>query len=139
MEIRRAHEGDCERVHPLLEQLMRSDRARRRAAWSEALGDPGYAAWVAEADGRPVGFIDLFVLADVGHGASIAVINNLVVDAGGRGRGIGRSLVRHAAQHCRERGVVEAHVWTDRDNAPAIRLYTACGFVDRGVLLELPL
>jgi len=139
MEIRRAHEGDGERVHPLLEQLMHADRERRGGAWRVALKDPDYAAWVAEADGKAIGFLDLFVLADVAHGANIAVINNLVVDAGFRSRGIGTHLLRAAERHRRERGAVETHVWTGRENGPAIRLYTACGFVDRGVLLELEL
>jgi len=139
MDIRRAHERDLETVHPLLEQLMQGDRERRRAAWREALRDPDYAAWIAEVDGRAGGFIDLFVFSDVSHGGRIGVINNLVVDAGFRGRGIGARLLQAATQHCRLLGAVEAHVWTDRDNVPAIGLYTGHGFVDRAVLLELEL
>ena len=95
---------------------------------------------MAEADGRAIGILDLFVLADVAHGANIAVINNLVVDAGFRGRGIGDAPAaggdaalpgagRGGERTCGRTGT------TSRRSG----LYTACGFVDRGVLLELEL
>ena len=137
MGVRRAVESDLEAIHPLLEQRTGAGLNRRRMMWREALGLPGYAAWIAEVDGRPVGFIDLFVFPDVSPGRKIGLINNLIVDARVRGRGLGRGLLREAIAQCRKERAVELHVWTAQDNTPAIALYKRLGFVDRALLLEL--
>jgi GNAT superfamily N-acetyltransferase len=138
-EVRRAVEADFDAVHRLLEQLMSGDRAHREAVWREALRRDDYAAWIAEAKGRPAGFLDLCLFLDVSHGGTIGLVNNLVVDAACRGEGVGRRLLEEAVRHSRGRGMVEVHVWTGRDNAPALRLYQRAGFAPRAVLLELEL
>jgi ribosomal protein S18 acetylase RimI-like enzyme len=66
-------------------------------------------------------------------------VNNLVVDRRARQQGVGQELLRVAIRHCKERDVIELHVWTDSHNALALRLYRKMGFSDRGLLLELPL
>ncbi len=137
MGVRRAVEADLRIIHPLLEQLMPAHPERRQAAWTKALADEGYAAWIAEVDGVPRGFIDLFLFPDVAHGGAIGLINNLVVEERFRGRGLGGSLLRAAIQHCAQRGGSELHVWTAFDNAPAIGLYKGLGFRERALLLEL--
>lgn len=137
MGIRRAIEGDLKVIHPLLEQLMSAPVGRRHVMWEGALRSESYAAWIAELHGTPAGFVDLFIFPDVAHGSNIGVVSNLVVDEQFRGRGLGEDLLRAATEHCRQRDVVELHVWTDFDNAPAIGLYRRSGFVDRALLLEL--
>ena len=134
--VRRAIERDLEALHPLLDQLLPAEMTRRQAIWPEALARDGYAAWIAEVDGHAAGFVDLYVLPDVGHGRNIGLINTLVVDAGYRRRGIGASLLNEAAAHCRRHDVVELHVWTDSDNTRALALYERTGFAQRAVLLE---
>jgi ribosomal protein S18 acetylase RimI-like enzyme len=134
--VRRALERDLEALHPLLEQLLPAELARRRTVWPEALTRDGYAAWIAEIDGQAAGFVDLYVLPDVGHGRNIALINTLVVGAGFRRRGVGKSLLQETIAHCRRLDVVELHLWTDWDNAPAIALYERIGFVKRSLLME---
>lgn len=137
MEVRRAVESDLTAIHPLLEELVPAALGRRGATWNEALTKEGYAAWVAEVDRTPAGFIDLLLFPDMAHGAKVGLINNLVVDARFRGRGLGESLLREAIHHCREQGAVELHVWTNIHNARAIGLYEHLGFVSRALLLEL--
>lgn len=139
MNVRLAQIGDHAAIRPLLEQLMPERSDRGDAIWAEALRDERYAAWVAEDEGHLAGFVDVFLFPDVGHDRYIGVVNNVVVDARARGQGVGERLLREAVQHCRRRGAVEVHVWTDRTNARAIRLYKKLGFEDRGVLLELAL
>lgn len=135
--VRRAVEGDLEAVHPLLDQLLTAEFARRQAVWRDAFAQDDFAAWVAEVDGRPAGFLDLILFPDVAHGGKIGVINNLVVDAPVRGRGLGTRLLREAIHYSRQRGAVELHVWTDFDNTAALELYESVGFVRRAMLLEL--
>ena len=139
MNVRRAQAGDRAAIRPLLEQLMPERSDRGDAIWAEALRDERYAAWVAEDGGCLAGFADVFLFPDVGHDRHIGIVNNVVVEERARGQGVGERLVREAVQHCRRHGAVELHVWTDRTNAPAIRLYKKLGFEDRGVLLELVL
>lgn len=136
-DVRRAIEGDLEAVHPLLDQLLPAGFARRQAIWRDALARDDYAAWVAEVDGQPAGFLDLILFPDVAHGGKIGVISNLVVDARVRGRGVGTCLLREAIHHAEQHGAVELHVWTDFDNTAALGLYERVGFVRRAMLLEL--
>lgn len=136
MTIRRAVETDFEDVDRLLEQLMPGDRDRRRRIWAHLLNDPCCAAWVAVDDGAAVGFLDALLWDDIGHGHTLGLVNNLVVDARVRGQGIGQALLGAAIAHCEEHGAAELHVWTEADNEAAIRLYRKLRFADRGVLLE---
>jgi ribosomal protein S18 acetylase RimI-like enzyme len=135
--IRRAVENDLVAIHPLLEQLGPAGAERRRAIWRVTLAQDGYAAWIAEADDHAAGFIDVYVFQDISHGAKIGLVNNLVVDARFRRRGLGDGLLKEAIAYCREHSAVELHVWTEPDNVPALRLYEGTGFARRAVLLEL--
>jgi ribosomal protein S18 acetylase RimI-like enzyme len=135
--IRRAVESDLQAVHRLVEQLGPAALERRQAMWQETLAQDGYAAWIAEADDRAAGFIDVYVFQDISHGAKIGLVNNLVVDARFRRRGLGDGLLKEAIAYCREHRAVELHVWTEPDNVPALRLYGGTGFARRAVLLEL--
>lgn len=136
MGTRRALESDLEAIHPLLEQLMQAPAHRRLTMWNEALTHQGYAAWVAEVEGKPVGFLDLYVFPDTAHGNNVGAVNNLVIDKRFRGRGLGENLLRAAIDHCEQRRAVELHVWTEFDNSGAIALYKKLGFAERAVLLE---
>jgi ribosomal protein S18 acetylase RimI-like enzyme len=135
--IRRAVEADLEAVHRLLDQLIPAALYLRRAVWRDTLARDGYAAWVAEVDDEAAGFVDLYLFPDVGHGRTIGLVNNLVVDARFRRRGLGEDLLKEATAYCRQRDVIELHLWTDADNAPALGLYERAGFARRGVVMEL--
>jgi len=52
----------------------------------------------------------------------------VAVDAGPRGRGVGRALVAAAREELLRRGVSDARVVVAADNEPALRLYTSSGF-----------
>jgi ribosomal-protein-alanine N-acetyltransferase len=136
MIIRRAGERDTDAVHRVLEQLMHAEGRHRAEVWSRLLSDPAYKAWVAEADHQVVGFLDVVTWPDIGHGNSVGLVNNLVVDERRRGQGVGTRLLQEAIRHCKSEGIVELHVWTDENNTQALRLYKNVGFVNRGLLLE---
>jgi mycothiol synthase len=53
------------------------------------------------------------------------------VDPGEQGTGLGRALTLAGLHYLQERGLAEAMLYVDEDNAPAIRLYEALGFTRR--------
>jgi GNAT superfamily N-acetyltransferase len=84
------------------------------AAWlSERLGEEGWRALVAEADGRCVGYV-LFELIDRPIGTFTAAmravyIHQIGVDSGVRRRGIGRALVQAVEREAAALGVQQSH------------------------------
>lgn len=90
----------------------------------------GYAdhVWVAEEDGRPVGFITCHLPKEQGIAAA-AQIGLLGVAEQARGSGLGRLLVNGALGWFHSQGVVRVQVVTQGRNLAAQRLYQRCGFV----------
>ena len=117
LEIRRLGPGDEALVEALAEREPRT----------ALLDDPGTILLVALEDGAPVGFVLAYELQRR-HGHAVTLcIYEIGVDEGFRRRGIARRLLRELEALARERGVAEAFVLTDADNAPAMRLYEAAG------------
>lgn len=137
--VRRVTQNDFQVVHGLLDQLMPAALELRRAIWSDTLARDDYTAWIAEIGDEDAGFVDLYVSPDVAHGRNIGLINNLIVDARFRRRGVGEGLLKEAIAYCRQHDVIELHLWTDADNTPALGLYERTGFTRRAVLMELEL
>ena len=63
-----------------------------------------------------------------GPAAGTARIGLFAVDERWRGQGIGRDLLRHAAQVLLEQGVVDTSVVTPGSNTGALKLYKSAGF-----------
>jgi ribosomal protein S18 acetylase RimI-like enzyme len=80
--------------------------------------------FVAEIDGQVVGYITTFRDREAGMG----LIPNLAVDAGQRGRGIGRKLIEYALQNFREQGLTHAKIETLDQNDVGQTLYPSLGF-----------
>jgi ribosomal protein S18 acetylase RimI-like enzyme len=65
-------------------------------------------------------------------------MNDLYVDAGARGQGVGRALIEAGAEVARERGAHHLEWSTAPDNATAQRLYDSTG-AERSTWLEYEL
>ena len=102
-----------------------------RASQAEAVGASCTAddrdAFVAVADGRPVGVVT--VALDAFH-ERMGAIDIVGVDPDHQRLGVGSRLTEHALEHMRERGMDIAVVETggDRGHAPARAAYDAAGF-----------
>ena len=98
------------------------------AAVARIVASPATRQLVAAAeDGRIVGLLSV-ALYDVPSGRK-AWIEDVVVDAAARGRGIGEALVREAlALACRE-GVARMMLTSNATRRAAHRLYERMGFV----------
>ncbi len=105
------------------------DRAARDARIREDLAQPGSSgAFVADADGKVVGFINMR-LAPFG----VASVAMAILD-GYRGQGIGTRLVEQGIAWAKQAGAhkVELQVWPH--NERGIALYTKMGFTEEGRL-----
>jgi ribosomal protein S18 acetylase RimI-like enzyme len=86
----------------------------------------GSRVWVAQADGRPVGFVAVIIHDDTRTGE----IYMVAVDPDYQNRGIGSELVAFAVDRITERGMelVEIGTGGDPGHAPARRVYEKAGF-----------
>lgn len=80
--------------------------------------------FVAEVDGRVIGFISTWCDCDGGIGN----IPNISLLPESRGQGIGRKLIEYALEHFREQGMTHAKIETLEQNAVGNHLYTSVGF-----------
>jgi ribosomal-protein-alanine N-acetyltransferase len=100
--------------------------------WSQA----DFANWLARADafgavadvgGEPVGFVMALTSGDD------AEILTIATNPSNRQMGIGRNLVVAMLGEARKRGLARVLLEVARDNAAALALYRATGFVEIGV------
>ncbi|MEU0337194.1 GNAT family N-acetyltransferase [Streptomyces sp. NPDC006193] len=89
---------------------------------------------VAELDGRVVGYVNLGRPTPLASNAHVRQIQGLAVHEDARGRGVGRALVRAAAEEARRRGARRLTLRVLAHNTPARRLYESEGFAVEGVL-----
>jgi ribosomal protein S18 acetylase RimI-like enzyme len=98
------------------------------------------AVFVAEADGRAVGFVSVWarVKAEMIEEKEYeyAYVSDLVVLPAYRGRGLGRALLDRAEEHARAAGAKILRIGVLARNAPARGLYYSFGFEDRIVAMS---
>lgn len=116
----------CSRFH--LDPAIPADLANEiKRAWvnSYIQGRRGERLWMAEAEGRPVGFLAELCLAEASD--TTRVIDLIGVDAAYQGRGAGRKLVNSFIANATGR-CTRLRVGTQAANIPSVRLYESCGF-----------
>ena len=89
---------------------------------------------VAEVDGAVAGYVALGPATRLESNRHVVYMRGLAVAPEHQGRGVGRALVEAAVDAARERGARRLTLRVLAENAPARRLYQACGFVVEGVL-----
>ena len=83
---------------------------------------------LAEARGRAVGMCTVQLTASTARGGLSAGVEDVVVDAPWRGRGVGRALLDAAEAWARGRGAVRIALLADETNLPALDFYDRLGF-----------
>lgn len=94
-----------------------------------------YFNYLAEEDGKALGFVSTVVYKTLFHHGGTMLINELVVNAGARGKGIGKLLLEAMTELARQLQLNEIEVGTTMDNSAAISFYRKNGLTDASVLL----
>ncbi len=115
LQIRRARPGDASAVRALVRQLgyAPDDRAYDET-FAQVARHPEAAVFIAQIGARVVGYLALSQRPQIRLAARLASIDELAVDEGDRGAGIGAALLDAALAHARGLGCVRVDVLTSR-------------------------
>jgi ribosomal protein S18 acetylase RimI-like enzyme len=137
--VRDARPDEAAAVAELIHELARSESvdsdvtARQVRAYQER-DDSGII--VAQLDGRVAGALTFFVRPGLFHGGRWGCLDELIVTATARGRGVGDALLTEALRRFVAAGCREATVSTESGNDRALALYRKHGLVDESLQLE---
>ena len=134
--IRPAQADDAAQIVAFIAALAAYEKLEHEAKASEAdiVRDlfgaaPKVFCQIAEWDGRPVGFALWFYTYSTFQGRHGIWLEDLYVDPGMRGKGIGKALLTHLAQRCVSEGLGRFEWWVLDWNEPSIAFYKAQGGV----------
>lgn len=116
-------------LNALVPQLSSSASPLTREAVARIVGSPTTTLYLARDDGRLVGTLTLCVFA-IPTGVR-AWIEDVVVDADARGRGVGEALTRRALQDARALGARTVDLTSRPSREAAHALYRRVGFEER--------
>ncbi len=139
MLVRDATPVDAARVAELVKELAAADGQESpadKAVVLDYLGYPGSGILVAELSGEVVGALTWFTRPGLYHGGPWGCVDELIVTAAARGRGVGDALLGEAMRRFKAAGCHEVSVSTMPGNEPAKTLYRKHGMVDEALLLE---
>jgi GNAT superfamily N-acetyltransferase len=100
--------------------------------WFALIEDPGVSMLMAEDGGELLGFSACGESRDEDAGPRVGEVRSFFVAAGRWGEGVGRALMAAVLDSLRERGFVEATVWSFAANERANRFYERAGFTRDG-------
>ncbi len=133
--VRQAGPGDAELIAPLFDAYRRfydqpSDLALARAFVAERLERDESVIYLAERDGRAVGFVQLYPLfsSTAARPRRLWLLNDLFVVPEARGGGIGRALMARARRLGEDSGAAGLELVTAATNLTAQRLYESLGY-----------
>lgn len=140
--IERATAGDAPAVVRLIAQLRELEGLTEPVSADAVrayIEDPDTVVLLAEDEesGEVVGLLSLRVMADLFHGGTTALVQELVVDEDHRGTGIGGALLDVAVELAFDQGCLEVSVTTGEENEAGQALYRSRGFEQDGVYFEL--
>ena len=143
--IRTSREDDLPAVLILMNQLSNFTQGEERFELEhlqklhlEMSNQPDfYYNLVCEKQGKIVGFLSLIFYRTLYHRGGTALINELIIDEGQRGQGLGGRLIERAVAEARRRGMDEIEVGTEKSNLAAQKFYRQAGFDEEYLLLGI--
>ena len=105
------------------------DDAKQTRALEKILSDESVGRiYVARDGGRVVAMATLLYTISTAEGGVAALLEDVIVLPGSRGRGVGRALLTHVVEEARKQGVLRLTLLTDSQNSRAQSLYLKLGF-----------
>lgn len=133
--VREAGMADLESMVELLGELFSREadfapdaRTQRRGLSLMLRPSPDRTVLVADAAGEAVGMATAQLVVSTAEGGPSALVEDVVVRPGHRGQGLGRALLAGLEAWAALRGATRMQLLCDRDNAPALDFYAACGW-----------
>lgn len=94
---------------------------------------PDYRLYVATINNEVVGTFTLLIMDNLAHmGASSGIVEDVVVEEGLRGKGIGKVMMQFAMDLCREKGCYKVMLSSNMRREAAHRFYQDLGFRKHG-------
>jgi ribosomal protein S18 acetylase RimI-like enzyme len=84
--------------------------------------------FVAEINGQVVGMCTVQIIISTAKGREVGAVEDVVIDVGYRGKGIGSALLRTLEEWAFARGLARIQLNADRDNHPALGFYRRQGW-----------
>lgn len=131
--VRRATAADLGLVAPLFDAYRQfygcaPDLDAARRFLHDRLEGGESVVFVAELDGKAVGFVQLYPTFTSIGARRAWILNDLYVTPDTRRRGVGRALMAAARQMAEETGAAWLELATAKDNERARALYRGCGY-----------
>lgn len=104
-----------------------NDRLQRRGLWMLLENGMG-CLLVAECDHDVVGMVSGQLTVSTAEGGPALLVEDMVVNEGYRGRGIGRRLLEAISQWAKAHHVTRLQLLADRTNEPALAFYRHLGW-----------
>ena len=112
-----------------LEEDFEPDAERQAAALELILANPGHAmVYIIKIDGVTAGMVALHLSISTAEGGWCGRIEDVYLKPEFRRRGIGSRVMEELSPIALARGLKRLTLAADKDNAPALAFYAACGF-----------
>ena len=134
LSIREADQFDLPEVLELLRELdLDGDKPMSQAEAMrlfDRIGDyPDYTIYLARKEGEAVGTYALLIMDKLEHGgAPSGIVDSVAVAKAFQGQGIGKAMMRHAMDKCREKGCYKLMLSSNKTREDAHRFYEGLGF-----------
>ncbi len=134
MSIREAGPRDIDVVLPMVEKLYAHEtlgfsRDRHRRALEHLLAHPEYGSvWLIEADGELAGYFVITLCYSLEFGGRFALLDELFVEEGRRGRGLGSEALAFVEHWCVAESIGAVRLEVEHGNPRALALYRTAGF-----------
>lgn len=112
-----------------LESDFRPEREKQLAGLRLILESPQLGRLFAlRVDGSVAGMANALITVSTAEGKPVVLLEDVIVGAAWRGRGLGRLLVERVIEWAGETGMARVTLLADKANAPALAFYAALGF-----------